>query len=181
MKKFFAAVFCTLLIAGTSFAQDATPVAAAAEAVQAVADTAQAATPEAAPIAVPEAAPVATAPVTSDIVEGTIVNAPVVSEYSMAPMAPIQSNCGCNGVPVMGQSIVSAPIISAPMASADPVVTVPAASSCGCGAAPAPAPVSACGCEAAPAAPVCCQPRQRRQIVRGAVSNLRSRRSCCCN
>ena len=47
MKKFFAAVFCTLLIAVTSFAQDATPVAAAAEAVQAVADTAQAAVPEA--------------------------------------------------------------------------------------------------------------------------------------
>lgn len=169
MKKIFAVVCCTLLSVSTSFAQEATPVAAASEAVQAVADTAQAAAPEATPVAVPEAAAV-DAPMTSDIVEGTIVNAPVVSQYSMAP---IQSNCGCNGVSVMGQ-----PIVSAPMVSADPVVTVPAASACGCGA----APVSACGCEASAAAPVCCQPRQRRQIVRGAVSNLRSRRtSCCCN
>ena len=169
MKKFFAVVCCTLLSVSTSFAQEATPVAAASEAIQAVADTAQAAAPEATPVAVPEAAAV-DAPMTSDIVEGTIVNAPVVSQYSMAP---IQSNCGCNGVSVMGQ-----PIVSAPMVSADPVVTVPAASACGCGA----APVSACGCEASAAAPVCCQPRQRRQIVRGAVSNLRSRRtSCCCN
>ena len=169
MKKFFAVVCCTLLSVSTSFAQEATPVAAASEAVQAVADTGQAAAPEATPVAVPEAAAV-DAPMTSDIVEGTIVNAPVVSQYSMAP---IQSNCGCNGVSVMGQ-----PIVSAPMVSADPVVTVPAASACGCGA----APVSACGCEASAAAPVCCQPRQRRQIVRGAVSNLRSRRtSCCCN
>lgn len=170
MKKFFAAVFCTLLIVGTSFAQDATPVAAASEAVQAVADTAKAAAqvaaPEATPVAVPEAAAVA-APVTSDIVEGTIVNAPVVSQSSMAP---IQSNCGCSGVPVIG-----------PMVSAAPVVTPPATSACGCGAAPAPAPVSSCGCEASAAAPVCCQPRQRRQIVRGAVSNLRSRRTSCCN
>ena len=169
MKKIFAVVCCTLLSVSTSFAQEATPVAAASEAVQAVADTAQAAAPEATPVAVPEAAAV-DAPMTSDIVEGTIVNAPVVSQYSLAP---IQSNCGCNGVSVMGQ-----PIVSAPMVSADPVVTVPAASACGCGA----APVSACGCEASAAAPVCCQPRQRRQIVRGAVSNLRSRRtSCCCN
>ena len=45
MKKFFAAVSCTLLIAGTAFAQEATPVAAAAEAVKAVAsDAAQAVT-----------------------------------------------------------------------------------------------------------------------------------------
>jgi len=181
MKKFFVAVCCTLLSVSTSFAQEATPVAAASEAVQAVADTAQAAAPEATPVAVPEAAaadaPEAAAvdaPMTSDIVEGTIVNAPVVSQYSMAP---IQSNCGCNGVPVMGQ-----PIVSAPMVSAAPVVTAPAASACGCGATPAPAPVSSCGCETSAAAPVCCQPRQRRQIVRGAVSNLRSRRtSCCCN
>ena len=178
MKKFFAAVSCTLLITGMSFAQEATPVAAAAEAVQAVAvDATQAAATEAAP-AVPEATPVAVpeaAPMSSDIVEGTIVNAPIVNEYSMTP---IQSDCGCNGTSVMGLPVVSAPIVSA-----DPVVTAPATSSpCGCGAAPAPAPVSSCCCEASAAAPVCCQPRQRRQIVRGAISNMRSRcSSCCCN
>ena len=177
MKKFFAAVSCMLLIAGTSFAQEATP-ALVAEAIQAAAaDAAQEAVIEAAaevaPVAVPEA-PIAAAPMASGIVEGTIVNAPIASGHSMAP---VYSNGCCNGVPVIGQSVVSAPMLAA-----DPVVTVPSASACGCGAVPAPAPVSSCGCEAPAAAPVCCQPRQRRQIVRGAVSNLRSRRSsCCCN
>ena len=174
-----------LLIAGTSFAQEATPApvaeavqAAAADAAQeavteAAAEVAPVAVPEVSPVAVPEA-PIAAAPMASGVVEGTIVNAPIASGHSMAP---VYSNGCCNGVPVIGQSVVSAPMLAA-----DPVVTVPSASACGCGAVPAPAPVSSCGCEAPAAAPVCCQPRQRRQIVRGAVSNLRSRRSsCCCN
>ena len=181
MKKFFAAVSCTLLIAGMSIAQEATPVAdtvqaAAADAVQAATtEETPAAAAEAAPVAVPEAAPVAAATMTADIVEGTIVNSPIACEYSIAL---IQSGCGCNGgVPAIGLPVVSAPIVAA-----DPMISVPAASPCGCDAAPAPAPVASCGCEAPAAAPACCQPRQRRQIVRGAVSNLRSRRSsCCCN
>ena len=156
MKKMIAAICCTLLITSISFAQDVTPVEApAAEAVQSV-------VAEAAPMAT-EAAPVVTeaAPLTSSVVEGTVVNAPIVSEYSVA-------GCGCCGTPVISQPIVSAPVVAAPMAT-----------DCGCGA-PA-APVAACGTPA-PAAPTCCPTRERRQIVRSAISNMRSRRSsCCCN
>ena len=165
MKKMIAAICCTLLITSISFAQDLTLVEApAAEAVQSV-------VAEAAPMAT-EAAPVVTeaAPLTSSVVEGTVVNAPIVSEYSVAP---IHQGCGCCGTPVISQPIVSAPIVSAP------VVAAPMATDCGCGA-PA-APVAACG-TTAPAAPTCCPTRERRQIVRGAISNMRSRRSsCCCN
>ena len=82
MKKFFAAVCCTLLVASVSFAQSATRVAPAAEAMQAVSDAAAAVTQ--APV---EAAPVmgapAAAPMTSGVVEGTVVNSP------MAPTATL--------------------------------------------------------------------------------------------
>ena len=170
MKKMIAAICCTLLITSISFAQDLTLVEApAAEAVQSV-------VAEAAPMAT-EAAPVVTeaAPLTSSVVEGTVVNAPIVSEYSVAP---IHQGCGCCGTPVISQPIVSAPVVSAPVVAA-PVVAAPMATDCGCGA-PA-APVAACGTPA-PAAPTCCPTRERRQIVRGAISNMRSRRSsCCCN
>ena len=190
MKKMIAAICCTLLITSISFAQDLTLVEApAAEAVQSV-------VAEAAPMAT-EAAPVVTeaAPLTSSVVDGTVVNAPIVSEYSVAP---IHQGCGCCGTPVISQPIVSAPVVSAPVVSAPivsapvvsapvvsapvvsaPVVAAPMATDCGCGA-PA-APVAACG-TTAPAAPTCCPTRERRQIVRGAISNMRSRRSsCCCN
>ena len=180
MKKMIAAICCTLLITSISFAQDLTLVEApAAEAVQSV-------VAEAAPMAT-EAAPVVTeaAPLTSSVVEGTVANAPIVSEYSVAP---IHQGCGCCGTPVISQPIVSAPVVSAPVVSAPivsapivsaPVVAAPMATDCGCGA-PA-APVAACGTPA-PAAPTCCPTRERRQIVRGAISNMRSRRnSCCCN
>ena len=190
MKKMIAAICCTLLITSISFAQDVTPVEApAAEAVQSVVAD-EAATmkkeaammkTEAAPMAT-EAAPVVTeaAPVTSSVVEGTLVNAPIVGGYPV--VAPVQSGCGCCGTPVISQPIVSAPVVSAPVVSAPaPVVATPMATDCGCGA-PA-APVAACDCgTSAPAAPTCCPTRERRQIIRGAISNMRSRRnSCCCN
>ena len=164
MKKFFAAACCTMLIASASFAQDATPVATPGPVVEAVAEAAADAAPvEAAPVEVApvEAAPVVAAPITSDFVEGTVVSAPLAGEYPIASPI-IQQGCGCSG---------SAPVVAAPVTS-----------DCGCTAA-APAPASTCGCaDAAPAAPACCpQTRQRRYVVRSAVSRLRSRRTSCCN
>ena len=201
MKKMIAAICCTLLITSISFAQDLTLVEApAAEAVQSVVAEAAMMKTEAIPMAT-EAAPVVTeaAPITSSVVEGTVVNAPIASEYSVAP---IHQGCGCCDTPVISQPIVSAPIVSAPIVSAPivsapvvsapvvsapvvsapaPVVATPMATDCGCGA-PA-APVAACDCgTSAPAAPTCCPTRERRQVIRGAISNMRSRRnSCCCN
>ena len=139
MKKMIAAICCTLLITSISFAQDATPVEVpAAEAVQSVVAEAAMMKTEATPMAT-EAAPVVTeaTPITSSVVEGTVVNAPIASEYSVAP---IHQGCGCCGTPVISQPIVSAPVVSA----AAPVVAAPMPTDCGCGA-PA-APVAACGC-----------------------------------
>lgn len=178
MKKFFAAVCCTLLVASASFAQSGTRVETPV--VQAVTDAAaavtQAAPVEAAPMdAAPvEVVPMDAAPMTSGVVEGTVVNAPMAPMATSYPMAPIQQGCGCGGVVsapmitsapmVMGSPDMSQSVVSAPMAAA------PVASDCGCAAA-APAPAA-----------TCCAPRERRQIIRGAFTQLRSRRSaCCCN
>lgn len=176
MKKFLAAVCCTLLVASTSFAQSGSRVApaAAAPAAAPVAEAVQAVT--AAPAAVTQA-PVDAVPMESGVVEGAVIGAPVAPMSTSFPMAaPIQQNCGCSGAvsaPIMSsapivmgssdisQSVVAAPIVAAPMASSD----------CGCCGTPAPAPASASAC---------CP--QRRQPVRGFVSRLGSRRSaCCCN
>lgn len=129
------------------------------------------------------------------VVEGQAID----MTYTAAPAA----DCGCSG----GSVVEAAPAYSeaAPVyTEAAPVVAAPAAD-CGCGTpAPAPAPVATCGCEApapvvadcgcadpapvatcgceAAPAPTCCrQPRQRRYVVRSAVSQLRGRRNCCCN
>ena len=183
MKKFFAAVCCTLLVASASFAQSGTRVAPAAEAMPAASDAAATVVDQAV-----MAAPVEAAPMTSGVVEGTVVNAPMAT--TMAPMAtsypmaaPIQQGCGCGGAvsaPVMSSAPVvsSAPVI---MGSPDmsqsvvaaPVQAAPMVADCGCGTA---APV------AVAAAPACCPQRERRQPVRGLVSRLGSRRNNqCCN
>ena len=177
MKKFFAAVCCTLLVASASFAQSGSRVETpAAQAVQAVTDSASAVT-QAAPV---DAAPVAAAPMASDVVEGTVINAPMAPMATSYPMASGQPSCGCGGA-VSAPMVTSAPMVmSSPviMSSPDmsqsvvsaPMAAAPVTSGCGC-AAPAPAPAA-----------TCCAPRQRRQVVRGAFTQLRSRRSsCCCN
>ena len=168
MKKFFAAVCCTLLVASASFAQSGSRVAPVAEAMQGASDAAAAVTQ--APV---EAAPVMASPMTSDVVEGTVVNAPMTS--SMAPMsssmAPMQQGCGCGGA-VSAPMVTSAPVMMSSPDMSQSVVSAPMAV----------APVATdCGC-AAPA-PACCPQRQRRQPVRGLVSRVGSRRnaSCCCN
>ena len=185
MKKFFAAVCCTLLVASASFAQSGSRVAPAAQAVQAASDAASAVTQ-----GTPMAAPVQAAPMASSAVQGT-VDAPMASSMApmsstMAPMtstmAPMQQGCGCGGGAVSAPMMTSAPMVtSAPiMSSPDmsqsvisaPMAAAPVSTDCGCGA-PAPAP-----------APACCPQQQRRQPVRGFVSRLGSRRNsnaCCCN
>ena len=168
-------------------------VSAQEAAVEAVSDAVVAA-----PAAVEEAAVAAPATeaavVAAPVEEGTVLDGQIVDgadmTYTAAPAmaAPVaQSDCGC-GAPAVeaAPSVVEAAPAAdcgcgAPVVEAAPELA-PAVADCGCEA----APVETCGCEAAPTceepAPTCCrQPRQRRYVVRSAVSSLRARRSCCCN
>lgn len=113
----------------------------------------------------------------ASVVEGEAVD----MTYTAAPVEPA-ADCGCSG----GAPVEVAPVYTeaAPVADCGCAEPAPVVADCGC---EEPAPVVEC-CEPAPVVecceapePTCCEPRERKYVVRTALGKLRNRRNCCCD